>query len=144
MTLVDSKAARAADRSRIVTIDAEVQELEKRLHLLRVERDECHKRLNEYKYPVLVLPNEIISEIFVHTLPLYPACPPLTGPASPIPLTHICRRWREIGVSTPQLWRAICFISRGQCIRREQTREQTKVVRTWLNRSGSCPLSIQI
>ncbi|KAJ7641134.1 hypothetical protein FB45DRAFT_899510 [Roridomyces roridus] len=139
MTLVDSKTARAADRSRIVTIDAEVQELETRLHLLHVERDEFQKRLDAYKYPVLILPNEIVSEIFVHTLPPYPVCPSLTGLSSPIPLTHICRKWREIAVFTPQLWRAICVISRGRGIRRKQT-----VVRTWLERSGSCPLSIRI
>ncbi|KAJ7641150.1 hypothetical protein FB45DRAFT_862401 [Roridomyces roridus] len=106
----------------------------------RVERDESQQRLDAYRYPVLTLPNEIVSEIFVHTLPLYPACPPLMGPASPIPLAHICRKWREIAVSTPGLWRSICATAYGQVI----SRKQTEVVRTWLDRSGSCPLSIQI
>ncbi|KAJ7641139.1 hypothetical protein FB45DRAFT_1053732 [Roridomyces roridus] len=140
MAHIDPKASRAADRSRILQIDAEIQELEKRLRLLRIERDGPQKRLEAYKYPVLTLPNEIVSEIFVHTLPLYPACPPLIGPASPIPLTHIGRKWREIAITTPQLWRAICVSACGQGIRRKQT----EVVRTWLDRSKSCPLSIQI
>ncbi|KAJ7641164.1 hypothetical protein FB45DRAFT_712335, partial [Roridomyces roridus] len=57
--------------------------------------------------PVLTLPNEITSEIFVHFLPPYPVCPPMTGLDSPTSLTHICRQWREIALATPKLWRAI-------------------------------------
>ncbi|KAJ6504124.1 hypothetical protein C8R47DRAFT_177927 [Mycena vitilis] len=55
------------------------------------------------------LPNEITSEIFLHFLPVYPRCPPLTGNLSPTCLTHICRRWREIALTTPALWRAMPF-----------------------------------
>ncbi|KAJ6560151.1 hypothetical protein B0H19DRAFT_945240, partial [Mycena capillaripes] len=65
------------------------------------------ERLNSFKYPVLTLPAEIISEIFVHFLPIYPSCPPLTGFLSPTLLTQICRKWRHIALTTPALWRAI-------------------------------------
>ncbi|KAJ7641130.1 hypothetical protein FB45DRAFT_1053724 [Roridomyces roridus] len=139
MTHLDSKAVLAADRAHIAALDAQIDELEERIRHLRIERDGTQRRLDAYKYPVLTLPNETVSEIFIHTLPPYPLCPPrLPGRASPIPLTHVCRRWRDIALSTPQLWRAIGFTdSRVQL-------EQTEVVRTWLNRSGSCPLSIRI
>ncbi|KAJ7705931.1 hypothetical protein B0H14DRAFT_2415857, partial [Mycena olivaceomarginata] len=53
--------------------------------------------------PVLTLPNEIISEIFVQFLPVYPLSSPSTGPFSPTLLTQICRRWREIALTTPLL-----------------------------------------
>jgi hypothetical protein len=33
-----------------------------------------------------------VSEIFIHTLPVHPRCPPLTGILSPTNLTHICRK----------------------------------------------------
>ncbi|KAJ7641148.1 hypothetical protein FB45DRAFT_825303 [Roridomyces roridus] len=86
---------------------------------------------------------DIFSEILVHTLPPYPLCSPLTGRASPIPLTHVCRRWREIALATPQLWRSIALPF--ACTLDYHIRvKQTEAVRTWLDRSGSCPLSVQI
>ncbi|KAJ7641142.1 hypothetical protein FB45DRAFT_1053738 [Roridomyces roridus] len=88
MAHLDPKAVRAADRSRILQIDAEIDELEKRLHLLRVERNESQQRLDAYTYPVLALPNEIVSEIFLQSLP----------------------RIHGIALATPTLWRAISLI----------------------------------
>ncbi|KAJ7641207.1 hypothetical protein FB45DRAFT_899649 [Roridomyces roridus] len=99
-----SKAARAADRVRIVELDAEIQELQARIRLLQLERYPCQQRLDAHRYPVLALPNEIVGEIFVHFLPLYPDTPPLTGIYSPTTLTHICSQWREIALATPKLW----------------------------------------
>ncbi|KAK6985206.1 hypothetical protein R3P38DRAFT_2574952, partial [Favolaschia claudopus] len=65
------------------------------------------KRLNAYIYPVLILPTEIVFEIFVHFLPPYPHPPPLAGFNSPTSLAQICRQWRDIAFATPGLWRAI-------------------------------------
>ncbi|KAJ7849605.1 hypothetical protein B0H13DRAFT_1517062, partial [Mycena leptocephala] len=84
--------------------------------------------------PVLELPNEIISEIFIHFLPIYPACPPLTGRLSPTTLTHICRKWREIALTTPLLWRAIGL----------SDERHNDICNTWLTRSRCCPLSIHV
>ncbi|KAJ7734749.1 hypothetical protein DFH07DRAFT_689007, partial [Mycena maculata] len=61
-------------------------------------------RLDAYKDPVLTLPNEIVSEIFVHLIPRSPKCPKITGFQSPIFLGRICRKWREIAFSAPTLW----------------------------------------
>ncbi|KAJ7651361.1 hypothetical protein FB45DRAFT_703184, partial [Roridomyces roridus] len=83
----------------------------------------------------LSIPTEILSEIFIQCLPLYPACPPLKGPSSPTCLTQICRRWRETALATPELWRAIPL----RPIRREE-----RIVPLWLQRSGMQPLSIQM
>ncbi|KAJ7799747.1 hypothetical protein B0H14DRAFT_1702504 [Mycena olivaceomarginata] len=90
-----------------------------------------------YKYPVLALPNEITIDIFTHFMPIYPLCPPLTGLYSPSLLTQICRRWREIALATPALWRAISLSDSS--IPFEQ---QDNVVRMWLSRSRSYPLSL--
>ncbi|KAJ7834594.1 hypothetical protein B0H13DRAFT_1467448, partial [Mycena leptocephala] len=89
---------------RVVDIDAEILDLERSLFALRNEKALLQHRLDSYKYPVLTLPNEIVSEIFIHFLPIYPFCPPLTGILSPNLLTQICRRWREIALATPGLW----------------------------------------
>jgi hypothetical protein len=57
---------------------------------LQSEKQLAQERLDSYTYPVLTLPNEIVGEIFVHVLPAYPLCPPLTGPDSPNSLAQIC------------------------------------------------------
>ncbi|KAJ7641191.1 hypothetical protein FB45DRAFT_737567, partial [Roridomyces roridus] len=134
----DPKAARAADRARVVVIDAKIHQLEQRIHALQTELESCQERLDTYKYPVLTLPNEIVSEIFMHFLPPYPTCPRLAGLGLPTSLTHICREWREIALATPKLWQAFCTVYTAN------KAEQTRVMETWLDRSGSCPLSIQM
>ncbi|KAJ7493154.1 hypothetical protein B0H11DRAFT_2005143 [Mycena galericulata] len=92
-------------------------------------------------YPVLTLPNEIVSEIFTHFLPAYPHCPPVTGRRSPTILSHICRKWREIAVSTPVLWRSISIPpAQG----RKNVASRFNLLETWLGRSGSCPLSLDM
>ncbi|KAJ7231014.1 hypothetical protein C8J57DRAFT_966010, partial [Mycena rebaudengoi] len=71
------------------------------------ERQDLQTCLDAYKYPILTLPTEITSGIFVHFLPPYPQCTPATGLSSPELPCQICRVWREIALGTPQLWRAI-------------------------------------
>ncbi|KAJ7641226.1 hypothetical protein FB45DRAFT_825375 [Roridomyces roridus] len=134
-----SEAARAADRARIVELDAEIQELQARIRLLQLERYPCQQRLDAYRYPVLSLPNEIVGEIFIHFLPPYPDCPPSTGIDSPTTLTHICSQWREIALATPKLWRALLSYRAN-----DQAAHAQRIVQTWLERSGSCPLSIKL
>ncbi|KAJ6589368.1 hypothetical protein B0H19DRAFT_1103694 [Mycena capillaripes] len=128
-----------ADRNRLAELEAQILDLECAVSALKNEKALVQERLNSYKYPVLTLPNEIISEIFLHFLPDYPVCPPLTGISSPTLLARICHEWREIALATPALWRAISFfdndISMGQKIHLSDT---------WLTRSCSYPLSIRI
>ncbi|KAJ7483427.1 hypothetical protein FB451DRAFT_1439469 [Mycena latifolia] len=105
------RASLAADRARSANIGAHIAELERSLHSLKQERDILQRRLEAYTYPVLALPNEIVSEIFVHFLPVYPERPPIIGRLSPVTLGEICRKWREIAFSTPTLWRGISFLN---------------------------------
>ncbi|KAJ7821014.1 hypothetical protein B0H14DRAFT_1338579 [Mycena olivaceomarginata] len=124
--------ALAADRARIVDFDAQIQDLERSLSVLRNQRAVVQERLDSYKYPVLTLPHEIICDIFIHFLPVYPSCPPLIGPHSPILLTHICGEWRRIALAFPALWRAVALSSR----------DPAWLLSVVLGRSGSSPLSI--
>ncbi|KAJ7918132.1 hypothetical protein B0H13DRAFT_2187907, partial [Mycena leptocephala] len=89
------------DRARVVVLEAEISKLELSLSALRTEKILAQQRLASYKYPVLTLPNEIVSEIFIHFLPIYPLCPPIRGPYSPTLLTRICHKWREITLANP-------------------------------------------
>lgn len=127
-------SARAAARAQIADMENQISRLEKSIRSLRLNQ------LESYQYPVLNLPNEIISEIFIHFLPVYPLCPPQTGLLSPTTLTHICRKWRDVALATPGLWRAIllCYESDNAI------EQQVHTLETWLKRSGCCPLSIRM
>jgi hypothetical protein len=107
---------------------------------LQEENILAQERLDSYKYPVLTLPNEIVSEIFMHFLPAYPFFPPLTGLLSPTLLTHICRTWREIALSTPALWCTI-GIPYDDGI---PLKQKAHIFDIWLKRSRFCPLSLQL
>ncbi|KAJ7830955.1 hypothetical protein B0H13DRAFT_2679443 [Mycena leptocephala] len=141
-----------ADRTRLVEIETQIldlehehscsssenpRDLEPSLAALRTERTLVQGRLDSYIYPVLTLPNETVSDIFIHFVPPYPQCPPLTGLFSPATLTQICRQWREVALATPELWRAIGL---SNDLIPSQRRQHT--ADTWLSRSRLCPLSI--
>ncbi|KAJ7892244.1 hypothetical protein B0H14DRAFT_2560307 [Mycena olivaceomarginata] len=129
----------AADRTRVAELEAQILVLEHSLSALRTEKLLAQERINSYKYPVLKLPNEIVSEIFIQFLPIYPLCPSLEGLFSPSTLTHICQRWREISIGNPMLWRAISFSSFSD----NHTRH-LQISQIWLDRSRDCPLSIVV
>ncbi|KAK7059916.1 hypothetical protein R3P38DRAFT_2598161 [Favolaschia claudopus] len=133
----------AADRKRIADIDAKLLVNGDGCPELLFEKEAAQKRLDDYKYPVLTLPNEIVSEIFELLVPLYPVCPPQAGSSSPTLLSHICSTWRQIAIATPRLWRAIAVsFSRGS--KSMASRRQVELAEAWLRRSGCCPLSLEI
>ncbi|KAF8178159.1 hypothetical protein K438DRAFT_1844683 [Mycena galopus ATCC 62051] len=128
-----------ADRALVARTWERILNLERSLPELRAEQAIAQKRLDSYIYPVLTLPNEITSEIFIHFLPPYPICPPLIGMLSPTHLTHICSKWRAVALATPGLWRAIGIYPSH--VRRKYI---SLIYNAWLSRSGSCPLSVEI
>ncbi|KAJ7661083.1 hypothetical protein B0H17DRAFT_329751 [Mycena rosella] len=130
--------ALAADRVRIADLESQILDLERSLATLRKERNLAQKRLDSYTYPVSNMPNEIVAEIFIHFLPPYPLRPPFRGPLSPTVLTQICRKWREIALACPTLWRAISLPSSYDSPQVLEMSEQ------WLSKSGCGPLSIKI
>ncbi|KAJ7742547.1 hypothetical protein B0H16DRAFT_1890215 [Mycena metata] len=141
---------RAADRARLVDIAAQITDLQCSLQALRAEKklleaeqETLQDRLDAYTYPVLTLPPEVMSEIFVHFLPVYPERAPQKGLLSPITLGQICRLWRQIAFSTPSLWRTFkLFLRPGGSVQRyEADHTHTE---TSLQRSGSCPLSVEV
>ncbi|KAJ7161219.1 hypothetical protein C8R46DRAFT_1223525 [Mycena filopes] len=130
-----------SDRVRASELKTQIRDLERALSVLRAEKYMIQARLDSYKYPVLTLPNEITSEIFVHSLPVYPACPPLTGIHSPTNLTHICRQWRRIALATPMLWRAISLELDEDDAASAQQLHQLDI---WQSRSGCFPISLTV
>ncbi|KAK7014284.1 hypothetical protein R3P38DRAFT_3277400 [Favolaschia claudopus] len=135
-----------ADRAFVANVDAQIFDLEAQISALQITISELNaakgsaeQRLKAFKYPVLTLPNEIIAEIFLQSLPPYPDVPPLVGLHSPIYLTHICRQWREIALATRTLWRAVNLTCFGG---RPSMEGAIWFAEMRLNRSAPYPLSI--
>ncbi|KAJ7711518.1 hypothetical protein B0H16DRAFT_1816732 [Mycena metata] len=142
-TIITARARRAADRERIVDIAARIIDLECSIRALRAEQETVQERLDAYTYPVLTLPPELVSDIFVHFLPVYPKRAPHTGLLSPITLGQICRLWREVAFSTPQLWRTFKLVLPARDSKRSDQADQVRVEAA-LRRSRSCPLSLEL
>ncbi|KAJ7130364.1 hypothetical protein C8R44DRAFT_905853 [Mycena epipterygia] len=140
ITQKPTASERAAACARLADIDAQILALANPPRSLIQERALLKERPADYAYPVLTLPNEIVVEIFIHFLPLYPRRPPTIGLLSPTMLGQICHKWREIAFCTPMLWRAISL----HLAKTKQIKSNLAILQTWLKRSGSCPLSIRL
>ncbi|KAK7036096.1 hypothetical protein R3P38DRAFT_615455 [Favolaschia claudopus] len=78
-----------ADRALLASIQEQISHLKRSLQKerteaqqrllasLRGERFEARLRLDSYKYPILTIPNEILTEIFLNFLAPYPEPAPL-------------------------------------------------------------------
>nr|GAT59152.1 predicted protein [Mycena chlorophos] len=85
--------------------------------------------------PILNLPPEIVTEIFISYLPPYPDRPRLLYfDESPLALTGICGRWRHIALSSPALWRAVKLVPYANKLEENQL---VQLIKTFLDRSGS-------
>ncbi|KAF7349644.1 F-box domain-containing protein [Mycena sanguinolenta] len=70
--------------------------------LLKAKKD-VEFRLQGVVYPILSLPTEIIARIFVECLP-EKSRRRFSRKHAPLLLMRVCRRWRDIAVSTSELW----------------------------------------
>ncbi|TDL20757.1 hypothetical protein BD410DRAFT_355654 [Rickenella mellea] len=79
------------------------------------------------------LPTELLIQVFLHCLSSKSFPRPSVREA-PILLTRVCRRWRALAPSVPQLWAAIS-LGRSWSEARD-----LKALDVWINRSQSHPL----
>ncbi|KAJ7740462.1 hypothetical protein DFH07DRAFT_839112 [Mycena maculata] len=81
------------------------------------------------------LPDDILREIFMCTFPAngQATMNPRDAPLLP---THVCRDWRSLALSMPQLWASLDIELAGDQAGIDEG------VRSWLARSGDLPLSI--
>ncbi|KAJ7659282.1 hypothetical protein DFH06DRAFT_989651, partial [Mycena polygramma] len=98
MSEIPPNSARDKARLRL----AELNEL---IDALVAERQQIQEELDSIVYPVLDLPAEIAAHIFTLSLPKDRRTP--SQFTSPLLLTQICHSWREIAVTTPNLWQSI-------------------------------------
>ncbi|KAJ3729549.1 hypothetical protein C8R42DRAFT_169472 [Lentinula raphanica] len=94
---------------------AQMSELERQLAKLQAEAQMCNTILSGIRK----LPPELLADIFLqlvapdqeryYRLSIYSSYPKAdpSQQASAIVLSHVCRKWRSVALSTPQLWSTI-------------------------------------
>jgi len=147
-------------------IDIEIERLCALVENLKIKRQSIQEIVdvhNTILSPVRRLPIDVLHEIFFRCLPTH-RNPIMKSSEAPVLLTRICSSWRAIALSSPRIWSKIhiplpgdpCF-SQGYGMITDQTalnkrrhlyadvlQRRCDVVRRWLSRAGTCPLSISI
>ncbi|KAG1758714.1 hypothetical protein EDD22DRAFT_909394 [Suillus occidentalis] len=92
--------------------------------------------------PVCRLPTEVLSQIFYHCLGLSRSLSNLRLPSkltAPLLLTRICRRWREVAVDMPNLWRMLSV-----AVTDRNWQQVAFCYESWLKRARGRPLSLRL
>ncbi|KAJ7916544.1 hypothetical protein B0H13DRAFT_364587 [Mycena leptocephala] len=104
-----------------------------------LQRNEAHASpVAAVAYPVLTLPFDIISSIFVYCLPPEDDALPWRTEA-PLLLAGICRDWRDIALATHDLWNTLHLSLRPYSILKVAS-----LLEFWIPRAGNLPLSISL
>ncbi|KAJ6579532.1 hypothetical protein DFH09DRAFT_1310193 [Mycena vulgaris] len=124
-----------------------MSEIDTQLALMKAERKIIHKKLSSLVYPVLSLPFDVVSEIFVHCLSDPQESEPIfdgLGLGIPLPapliLSGVCRAWRSIAFQTPRLW-ASFHVAVGHWSKSNMLLGAQRLTE-WVNRAGAAPLSM--
>ncbi|KAJ7369056.1 hypothetical protein DFH08DRAFT_947935 [Mycena albidolilacea] len=134
-------------RRRRRTIEGTIAGYKAKIAASERELEECLQMLQQFPqvYPILTLPNEITSEIFMHCLPSSSYLPSTPNPRNaPMLLLHICKAWRSVAISTPSLW-AELRLTLDRLPRSFFEAENLEIfLADWLARVGACPLSVHL
>ncbi|KAG7099947.1 hypothetical protein E1B28_001740 [Marasmius oreades] len=136
----------------LARLNAEIQHLKSTLNYLISQREKLQTFVSSHKAlisPIRRLPAEVMSEIFVHCLQTKDRNPTRSLAEAPLLLTLVCRRWREIALSTAQLWSSLHIYlpptaQKYEIRLTEVINRRAEGVKAWLSRSGSLPLSISL
>ncbi|KDR86107.1 hypothetical protein GALMADRAFT_402807 [Galerina marginata CBS 339.88] len=142
-TLQDGKPCPAC--SDAAEIELQIAETEKSLAALKSRRFTIRSEMNRiHSSIILKIPPEIFSNIFIHCLTISIIDRSIHSPNSkkgfsPLLLGAVCKLWRRIAWSTPQLWRSISVDLSGPHIS-----TVVELAKQWLIRSGQMPLSVRL
>nr|GAT52327.1 predicted protein [Mycena chlorophos] len=148
--LPSANASKALQRAALSRVQDELarcksEALTRREMLLR-ERRAISAKISRPAYPVLTLPNELTSTIFVACLPTHGRVRP-SPHAAPLLLTQICSHWRAIALETTQLWSSIdVVVRRGSPAHLTSVRpgDVFNLVDSWRSRAKTRVLSLTI
>ncbi|KAF7352338.1 F-box domain-containing protein [Mycena venus] len=132
-------------RRRLAELEGQIIEHKRALHELEDARLAVERELYaSAAYPVLTLPAEITSEIFIHCLPPVGKLR-FMNHRETVPLipSAVCRVWRNITLTTPALWSTLHVILHGiphRLLSKPGFLEGS--ISLWLARAGVFPLSL--
>ncbi|KAJ7689574.1 hypothetical protein B0H17DRAFT_1011977 [Mycena rosella] len=138
---------------RLQHLDAEIADLQMALDKLIEQRVELSDYVDAHRdliSPARRLPLDIIQEIFIACLPTHRNCV-MSAAEAPVLLGRICSSWRAITLSTPRLWASVHIVEPlphhegySPAASTDKLEPRLETTRTWLGRSGQCPLSISL
>lgn len=149
---------RAKSQEDLLQIDTEIRRLKEK-------RAGVQKFINTYNLilsPARRLLPDILRKIFYHCLP-DDRNPTLSATEAPMLLTRVCSIWRTVALTSPLIWARLHIsfpgnpthspsyealsdttISKRYQVLSKVMELRCPVVKDWLTRSGTCPLSISV
>jgi len=132
-------------RRHLEQLNSQIGQAEALLAQLREQVVIAKRRINSRLSPILQLPPDITSEIFMACLPEFafgradwPTRRRVPGVSMPLLIGRVCRAWRDFAWSTPKLWSRISL-----CLQHSSPKD-CELLEGWLARSGQSPLSIHL
>ncbi|KAJ7644543.1 hypothetical protein FB45DRAFT_1053279 [Roridomyces roridus] len=116
-------------RGRLAQIQQQISSLEAQMASLRSEEETVERALAAIVYPVLTLPNDVVSEVFIQYVNGLPK-------GSPLCLLWVCRSWREVALSTCRLWTRLWRFNS------KSNQHLVDALTLWLAQSGSLPFDL--
>ncbi|KAJ7500974.1 hypothetical protein B0H11DRAFT_752822, partial [Mycena galericulata] len=114
---------------------AELADIQHQLEVLKTRERDLEAALASVVYPVLTLPPEITSHIFLKCLPFHGRVQP-SATKAPLVLARVCRQWRDVALATPRLWSSIDFNAEDD----SPDNGKIPLFRTWLSRAKRSPI----
>ncbi|KAJ7134881.1 hypothetical protein C8R44DRAFT_849317 [Mycena epipterygia] len=150
--IADIKALIVEPTLRLKRLDDDIADMQKAINKLTAERDALVAYVDSHKAlisPARQLPVDIIQEIFMACIPTHRNCVMSAGEA-PVLLGRICSSWRTLSLLTPRLWARLHVVepmrhyNATSALFKEKLAQRLETTKTWLERSGQCPLSISL
>ncbi|KAF9448853.1 hypothetical protein P691DRAFT_704278 [Macrolepiota fuliginosa MF-IS2] len=119
----------------------DITRLQARLKILVDRHRQGHTKLQQYQAALSsarVLPPELVRKIFIQCAADLPIDKPPSHRTPPLSLTQICSGWRDVALTTPELWSRFMF--RVDCP--EDVTGFKELVHLWFRRSHTRPLSL--
>ncbi|TFK37605.1 hypothetical protein BDQ12DRAFT_736136 [Crucibulum laeve] len=142
-----------APEERVASMDRKMEEMRTAMKTLERQRWELSEVIEAHRAlmsPIRRLPQDILREIFIYCLPTTHNAV-MSNEEAPVLLTQVCSHWRLTALTTPRLWSSvhlpIAIPPRNQADEFDvEAFDKARVegLRTWLQLSGACPLSISV
>ncbi|KAJ7253536.1 hypothetical protein C8J57DRAFT_1237342 [Mycena rebaudengoi] len=129
-------------RKEVAHLAEQIARMQKLLDDLTRKRDDLTEFIDAHLAlvsPARRLPDDVVREIFVASLPANRNCA-ISAQESPLLLCTICQSWRNLAVSTPRMWASIHIVAPAN----DKIERMAQTVHAWLARSGALPLSISL